>query len=287
MPDKFAATWVSHTSLSAFKKCPRAYYLAHVYKDPKTLHKIKLISPSLSLGQAIHTVLESLSILPTDSRFAIPLVDKFNQYWPQVSGLKGGFQDEDEEKRFRARGEAMLRRAQTHPGPLANLAVKIKAELPYYWLSEADNIILCGKIDWLEYLPSEDAVHIIDFKTSQKEEEGSSLQLPIYYLLATKCQHRPVAKASYWYLSLKDTLSPKPLPEASEATEAEILKTAKEIKLARSLNRFKCPLGDNGCRYCHTLETVLQGKATFVGTNEYNQDIYVAAKSDELESEIL
>ena len=60
-----------------------------------------------------------------------------------------------------------------NPGPLRNLAVKIKSDLPSYWLSEEDNIMLCGKIDWLEYLKEEDAIHIIDFKTGKKGKAPS------------------------------------------------------------------------------------------------------------------
>ncbi|KKQ37796.1 MAG: hypothetical protein US54_C0025G0014, partial [Candidatus Roizmanbacteria bacterium GW2011_GWA2_37_7] len=44
-PDKFSAVWVSHTSISDFLQCPYAYYLKHVYKDPKTGHKMKIMSP--------------------------------------------------------------------------------------------------------------------------------------------------------------------------------------------------------------------------------------------------
>lgn len=181
----------------------------------------------------------------------------------------------------------MLRRVELNPGPLSNLAVKINADLPQYWLSESDNIILCGKLDWLEYLPEADAVHIIDFKTSQKEEVDNSLQLPIYYLLATKCQKRPVAKASYWYLSFSDTLTPKVLPTDIAESESQILKTAKAMKLARTLNRFKCPKGSVGCHHCQPFEAIIQGKATFVGTNDYQQDIYVAGTADNEDSEIL
>jgi len=68
-PDKFAATWVSHSSICDFQHCPRAYYLKNIYKDPKTNRKLQIISPPLALGQVVHTVLESLSKLPADKRF--------------------------------------------------------------------------------------------------------------------------------------------------------------------------------------------------------------------------
>jgi ATP-dependent helicase/DNAse subunit B len=64
----------------------------------------------------------------------------------------------------------------------------MKEDLPHYWLSEDDGIILCGKIDWLQYLPDTDSVHIVDFKTSKNKEKANSLQLPIYLLLVSNTQ---------------------------------------------------------------------------------------------------
>ncbi len=169
----------------------------------------------------------------------------------------------------------MLKNAQTNPGPLNTLAVKINMDLPYYWLSEEDNIILCGKIDWLEYLPDNDSVHIIDFKTSKKEEDPNSLQLPIYNLLASNVQNRKIEKASYWYLGLNDSLTQKELPDLEQAHE-QILKIAKQMKLARQLERFKCPRG--GCRHCLPYEAVLGGRAEFVGLSGFNSDMYIVNK---------
>lgn len=271
--DKYSAVWVSHTSINDFLTCPRAYYLKNVYKDPKTNHKIKVMSPPLALGQSVHEVLESLSVLPADSRFTVSLVEKFHESWKKVSGKKGGFLTPATEEQYRKRGEEMLLRVMEHPGVLKNLAVKIKMDLPYYWLSKEDNIILCGKIDWLEYLPATDAVHIIDFKTSKNDEEDGSLQLPIYCLLASHCQTKPVEKVSYWYLGRNTELTPKPLPDFA-IEEARILDIAKKIKIARQLNVFKCPQ-KTGCHACLPYEHVLKGEAELVGTGSYREDIYV------------
>lgn len=271
--DKYTAVWTSHTSISDFLQCSRAYYLKHVYKDPKTRHKLKLMNPYLALGQSVHEVLESLSILPTQKRFVEPLMVKYERAWEKVAGKKGGFFDVDTEYRFKERGAAMLRRVMNHPGPIATQAVKMQQELPYFWLSEEENIILCGKIDWLEYLPDTDSVHIIDFKTGKAEEDGESLQLPIYHLLVSTCQKRKVSKASYWYLETSDTLTEKTLPDIEEA-RTKVLRIAQQMKLARQLERFKCPNGE-GCRACLPLEAVLAGKAEFVGTDEFNYDVYV------------
>lgn len=277
MPDQYTAVWVSHTSISDFLQCPRAYYLKNVYKDPKTRHKVQLMSPPLALGQVVHSVLESLSVLPGGERFKESLIAKFERNWKAVTGKKGGFFDEKIEAEYKERGRAMLQKVMDNPGPLNGLAVKIKEDLPHYWLFEEEGIILCGKIDWLEYLKDTDSVNIIDFKTSKSQENDSSLQLPIYHLLVHNCQHRSVSKASYWYLGL-DEIVEKPLPDLEIAHE-QILKIAKEIKLARQLERFKCPHGEAGCFACRPFEKIIRGEAEFVGENDYHQDIYVMERS--------
>lgn len=287
--DKYTATWVSHTSISDFLTCPRAYYLKHVYRDPKTRHKIKLMTPPLALGQAVHEVLEALSVIPTQQRFVDSLVLTFDDVWQKVTGKKGGFTSDESEMKYKKRGEEMLRRIMKNPGPLARKAVKIKEKLPYFWLSDDANIILCGKIDWLEYLEETDSVHIIDFKTSQHEEKDGSLQLPIYHLLVHNCQKRNVTKASYWYLEKSDDLTPLELPDLEESHE-KILAVAKQMKTARQLERFVCPHGEKGCYACQPMEMIREGKASYVGTDEYQYDVYIlppGTASDEEESIIL
>lgn len=288
MPDKFAATWVSHTSISDFLKCPRAYYLNNVYKDPITRHKIQLVSPALTLGQVVHEVLESLSVLSTTERFKRPLIDRFEGAWKKVTGKRGGFSDLQEEHSYKLRGEEMILRVAENPGPLKEKAVKIKADLPNYWLSEQDEIILCGKIDWLEYLEDVDAVHIIDFKTGKREEDPASLQLPIYHLLVHNTQARKVAKVSYWYLNTQDDPQLQILPDLLEAHD-RVLTVAKQIRLARKLSLFKCPQGDKGCYSCRPLEKIITGKAEYIGESEYRQDMYILPRATQelKESEIL
>ncbi|PIS15508.1 hypothetical protein COT62_03330 [Candidatus Roizmanbacteria bacterium CG09_land_8_20_14_0_10_41_9] len=274
--DKYTAVWVSHTSIGDFISCPRAYYLKHIYRTPKTGHKIKLMSPPLALGQAVHEVIESLSVLPVDQRFKVSLIERLHKVWEKVKGKKGGFISDESEISYRSRAEAMLRRVMENPGPVGKQAIKIKMDLPFFWLSPEDNIILCGKIDWLEYLSETDSVRIVDFKTSRNEESPESLQLPIYHLLVHNCQKRPVDGMSYWYLERSDTLTERPLPNLEKA-HAHILEIAKKIKVARKLNVLKCPHG--GCRACRPFEAILQGEAELVGVDEYKSDIYVLDKS--------
>ena len=287
--DKYSAVWVSHSSISDYLHCPRAYFLRNVYREPVSGKKISLTGPPLALGQVIHQVLEALSVLAVDKRFEEPLLARFERAWSKVAGEKGGFENKEQEKEYYRRGKEMITRVVKNPGPMGRLAVKIQVDLPYYWLSEEDNIILCGKIDWLEYLPDKNAVHIIDFKTGRGTEPQSSLQLPIYHLLVHNCQQRKVAKASYWYLARNNQPTKQKLPNLKEAHE-RILKIAKRIKLARQLEKFDCPEGKNGCRYCQPFEKILRNEALFVGENDFGSNVYVLKKSaagKEAESEIL
>src|SRR3989338_4911972 len=276
MRDTYTATWVSHSSIGDFVNCPRSYYLKNIYRNPQSGNKIQLMSPVLALGQVIHQVLEGLSVLPMHERFTISLLERYEQAWKNIVGERGGFQNDQEEERYKERGRRMLQRVQQHPGPLKEKAVKLQADLPYYWLSEEDEIILCGKIDWLRYLPEKDAVWIVDFKTGRNKEKSDSLQLPIYLLLTTYTQKRPIAGASYWYLDAVDAPEEQVLPDIDEAHE-RVFTIAKKIQLARKLERFVCPQGERGCRSCQPFEQILLGKAHYVGVGGYKQDIFTLA----------
>ena len=272
--DKFKAIWLSHSSIGDFLKCPRLYFLRNVYKDPRTAHKMTIMTPALALGQAVHEVTESLSLLPIEERFLVSPLKKFELAWQKVTGEKGGFKNHEQERQYKERGIGMLKNLEDNPGFVLRKAIKIKSEngLSYYWFSDEENIILCGKIDWLEYREEDDTVHIIDFKTGKNEEDGSSLQLPIYFLLASNTQKRKVKKASYWYLDRKEGLVENILPSIDDSFD-QVRKVASRIKLARQINHFNCPSG--GCRYCIPLERVLKSQAKLVGTSNYGQDIYV------------
>ena len=268
------ALWVSHSSMSDFLACPRSYYLKHIYRNEKTKNKITIINPPLALGQTVHLVLEALSLLRSEDRLKEPLIEKYNEAWKNITGELGGFRDEEEELIYKNRGAIMINRVMFHPGPIINKAVKLVSPdqlPPRYYLSEKDDILLCGKIDWLEYLPSDNSVHVIDFKTGNNEEKAESLQLPIYALLVKNCQNRYVSKISYWYLEKDNEPREMKFPDLEEAHNM-ILAIALRIKEARLSNSFAC--AKNGCFACKPLEQVVEGKAKFIGTSDY-QDIYI------------
>jgi ATP-dependent helicase/DNAse subunit B len=275
--DKYGAVWVSHSSIGDFLKCPRAYYLHNIYKS-KNNRKISLVSPALSLGSAVHVTLESLAKYSVEDRFNKSLPDVFEENWKKVSGKIGGFKTAEEEAGAKERARQMIERVVKNPGPLLNKTIKLTDEEsktpPNFFLSEEDNIILCGKIDWLEYIEEDDSVRVIDFKTGKNEEDQDSLQLPIYILLLNALQKRKVTGVAYWYLDREDTPSIAALPGLESARE-KILSIAKKIKEAREIGRFECRHGAQGCFSCQPYEKILTGEAEFVGIGGYNQELYL------------
>lgn len=240
-----------------------------------------IVTPPMALGSAVHEVIESLAVLPSEERLKVSLVKKLDPVWLKITGKKGGFKNHEEEMEYRGRATQMLINLQENPGPILEKAIKIKSKmnLPHFWLNEEEGIILCGKIDWLKYNEESDSVHIIDFKTGKNEEKEDSLQLPIYLLLATNTQTKDVEGASYWYLDRDDLsrdkaggLTEKKLPDLGESYD-RVYKVAKRIQLARKINHFKCP--KDGCYACRPYERILKGEGEFVGVSDTKQDIYI------------
>jgi ATP-dependent helicase/DNAse subunit B len=266
-------TWVSNSTIEDYLKCPRAYFLKNVYKNQND-KRIALITPPLTLGQIVHDVLESLTKLRVEERFNASLMDHFERVWSKHTGEKGGFTNQEQEREYKERGAAMVRRVMDHPGPLLNKALKLSSpdELPpRYTFSKEANILLCGKIDWLEYLPEDNSVHIIDFKTGKNDEAGDALQIPIYCLLVTNLQKRKVKKFSYWYIDRENELREMPLPDFEDA-QRRVLNLALQIKDMRQEKAYSC--SRNGCNACRPLEDILAGRCKFIGTRGY-QDIYI------------
>jgi len=279
MAGKYDAVWVSHSSMGDFLKCPRLYYLHNVYKSPKTGRKMTIVSPAMSLGSAVHNTLEALRTLPVEGRLSRDLLADFNTDWEKTSsGRKGGFTSAEEEETAKARGHAMVERVIKHPGPIAKKTVKLPAHkndmIPNFYLDEKSNLILCGVVDWLEYVEADDSIRIIDFKTGKNEEDGESLQLPIYLLLMNELQKRRVSGAAYWYLDKDDEPKEMPLPDATEARE-KVLALARKVQAARVAKAYECPRGEGGCYGCKPYEAILRGEAEYVGIAGYGQDAYL------------
>ncbi len=266
--------WVSHSKIRDFLDCPRAYFLRHIYKNPQTGNKINIMNPALALGNTVHDVLEEISQLSSEVRFKESLVERYEKAWRRVSGELGGFKSESEEEFYKKRGFQMIQRVINNPGPLINKAIKLHSSdefPPRYLLSQEENILLCGKVDWLEYFPDDDSVHIIDFKTGSHEEDIDSLQLPIYALLVKNLQKRKIKKISYWYLDKYDIPTEMTLPNFDEAHE-KVLQVALQIKKIKQEKKYICLR--KGCFACRPLEQIANGKAKYIKTSGY-QDIYI------------
>lgn len=266
--------WVSHSSMRDFLNCPRAYFLRNIYKDPTTGKKINIVNPALALGNAVHDTLDKISELPASERFSNSLLEVFEEEWKKTEGESGGFADIIEEQTYKKRGLQMIQRVMNHPGPLLSKAIKLRSPdqlPPRYAISVEDNILLCGKVDWLEYFPEDDSVHIIDFKTGKHEEDAESLQLPIYALLVKNCQKRDIKKISYWYLERSNEPDEMDLPDFDEAHE-RVMHVARQVKQFRLERKFSCPR--KGCFACRPLEKVVNGEAKYIRTSGY-QDIYI------------
>jgi len=292
MVDKYTAVWVSHSSMGDFLKCPRSYYLHNMYKDPKTGHKVSIVNPHMSLGIAVHEVLEGLAEFPSESRMDRDLLELYENSWKKVTGKKGGFTASDEEAEFKARGTVMLEKVINDPRFLVNKCIKLpQSNMPCnFYLSEEHNIILNGLVDWIEYLPETDSLHIVDFKTGKREETESSLQLPIYLLLCDALhKKRPVTKASYWYLE-SDKMTDKELPSLDKARE-DVFAVAIQVKEMRDVAKregpektFVCPQGaydkatkEGGCMNCRPYEFILnrESEVESVGVGGFSQDMYI------------
>ena len=170
----------------------------------------------------------------------------------------------------------MIEKVIENPGPLARLTVNFyKGDmLPNYWLNgEEENIILCGKVDWIEYL-QDGTLRVIDFKTGKHEEKEGSLQFSIYHLLLHNLQKRKVSSAAYWYIDRDTELTPAELPSIEESFK-KVYVVAKKLKEAREKNIFECKQGEKGCPHCTPYEKILRGEAEYVGKGEYKQDLYM------------
>lgn len=245
----------------------------------------------MSLGIAVHNVLEGLGDYPSNERMGRDLRAKFEEEWEKVTGKKGGFTSLDEEEQFKMRGKEMINNVIKDPRFLKNKCIKLKRDtMPCnFYLSEDHNIILNGLVDWIEYLPETDSLHIVDFKTGKHEEKEGSLQFPIYLLLCNELQKRKVTKASYWYLE-SDKLVEVTLPDLMTA-EKDVLEVAMKVKEARRLAKkdgiekiFVCnsgvynkETGEGGCFGCRPYERIVSGdeQMEYVGLGGFSQDMYI------------
>jgi ATP-dependent helicase/DNAse subunit B len=288
--DKYNAVWLSHSSISDFLKCPRLYYLKNIWKN-KEGSKVNIVSPFLSLGSAVHQTIEPLALIKTEERMNQPLLEIFNKNWEKFEGEMGGFSDRETEEIYKQQGLEMIRNVLENPGILNKKTVKFYTGdfIPNIYLSEKDNIILCGLVDWVEYEEATDTLRVVDFKTGKNDEKEDSLQLPIYKILVEALQKRKVSKGAYWYLARdKFPKNVEILDEDLEDIKNKILKIGLDIKKRKNVvnkkdleKNFLCERGDS-CYACKQFELIKMSdenpgsaeNVKYLGLGEYKQGLY-------------
>jgi len=142
------------------------------------------------------------------------------------------------------------------------------------------DIDLVGRFDWVEVLDNGN-LHIMDFKTGRSEERKDSWQLPIYQLLAQKSYQRKVAKTSYWYLEKeKKPITIKKVNQKDFLSKVK--KKALDIKEVIDKKNFHCSSDYPRCYWCRRYETIVSGKAEYVGTSREKDLFFLADKDDVL-----
>ena len=327
--DKYKAIWLSHSSIGDYEKCPRLYYLHDVYKDPKTKRKINITSPYMSLGIAVHNVVEDLKNYKVEDRKKIleeknlimnqeKLLENFDIEFAKVSGKKGGFTTEEQQKEFKGRGVNMIKKVIADPKMLLNKTISTKSYytgdmLPNFYISEEENIILCGNIDWIEYNDPDQknktgTISVIDFKTGKNEEKENSMQLPIYKILLESLQNKwKVVSGKYWYLESGEVVTKEIDENKMKEVREKVIKIGIEVRdkkfewlVGDDYNKVKNSFDDKKAGWvarpnfesnfecirgatesmskfeceCKKYEKILAGEAEYLGVDMYNKDLY-------------
>ncbi|MFH0864003.1 MAG: PD-(D/E)XK nuclease family protein [Candidatus Gottesmanbacteria bacterium] len=271
------AVFISPSSISDFKTCPQTYYYRNVYRNPKTGLKIQIINPKLALGATVHDILAQFLHTQGIEKTKDQLLNILQRYWGQITGEKGGFKTEEEEKQYKERASKMLDIFWGNNHFREVQPVKLP-DFPKVYFD--DDLILTGKLDWIE-LETENKYHIIDFKTGENEERSDSMQLPIYAVLASNILKTSEIKASYWYLDRDADLKKFDLPDLKETTE-KLKKIGYVIKNSRLTNSFKCSSGYESCWSCKDLLSISNGKGKLVSV-DYNrkQEVYIIPPTED------
>jgi len=253
----------SSSKLKLFTQCPQEYFFN--YLDPvkmKMKTKLKQMPENIysfhTLGKAVHNAITLFYYLPLSQRTEETLLKKLEEAW--VSEAKwnkkppllqwGGFESLEEERGVYTEAIKMLknflRMTEENPAihylPTEDFRRSIK---DYQDLIVAlnDDYDISGKFDLITK-NDDGSLHIIDFKTSKKEETDP-FQLDFYQLLAELNFDQPVKKASFYFLKTgkKKNFEVK---KKGEEIKNEVLGKIEKIKKTKEWQ----PRPSKLCQYC-------------------------------------
>jgi len=252
----------SPSRISMFDICPKQYhfyYLDPIYSKMKNTLKRKSqhIWPFYTLGKAVHNAI-TLFYHDTQTHSLQKLKDSLKEVWQsEVEPRKkppllkwGGFATIEEEREAYRQALLMLNNfygCQINPEveylPTADFSHSIKdyTDLITPLSSDFD---ISGKFD-LVAKEKNGNLHIIDFKTSKKEE-ANPFQLKFYKVLAESKFGKKVEKASFYFLRTGKKQEFALDKDSLEALREEILK---KIELIGKTQNFD-PLPGKLCRFC-------------------------------------
>jgi len=266
------AIYLSHTSLRDFAKCPRAYYLKNLYKDPVSGRKLHIASPYLTLGVTIHDSISwfcSQEVKPTKEE----LIQQFRKLWLKYHKKHGGFTSLDEEALFGKRGLEMLDNFYDNSKALKPFVKPV--QFPKHHL--LDDVILIGNTDYVG-LADDGTLEIVDFKTGIKDED-TPLQLYIYAILCEANLQREVSSVAFWYLD-RHSEPRQVVLDPLETTLTWLQQEAIKVKEAVTRNDWTCKKAPFLCRDCREYEALINGLGEFLYADlKFKKDIYFLDRS--------
>lgn len=253
----------SPSKLNMFTSCPKSYqfyYLDPIYSPMKTdLKKLpQNIYSFFTLGKAVHNALTLFFHSPSEERTKDSLKDHLKETWRSEMmknkkpplGKWGGFATLEEERQ--SYGEALKM--------LNNFMDMFEEDFEIEYLPTADfyhsikdyqdlitplsrDFDISGKFDLVAR--EGDSLHIVDFKTSKREEENP-FQLRFYKILAEEKFKKPVKKASFYFLKTGKKKEFDLEPEKKDKIKSEILDKIKKIVATESFG----PQPSKLCQFC-------------------------------------
>lgn len=254
----------SPSRLGMFALCPKQYhfyYLDPVYGQMK--NELKRLPHNIwsfhTLGKAVHNAITLFYHSPPEQRTLKHLKEHLRETWQsEVRWNKkpplekwGGFDSLEEERETYAQALSMLANfsqiAETGPEleylPTKNFRQSIE-DYQNLITPLSKDFDISGKFD-LVARNKDDSLHIIDFKTSKKED-GDYFQLRFYKLLAEENFKKPVSQASFYFLRTGNVKEFDLRKEKPEEIKAEILTKINQIKTTGSFD----PRPSKLCQFC-------------------------------------